>query len=70
MSMTFDIPTARLNAWCHLAVERLLISEIGLRILVALIEFHKGVYFVFVVAIMQQIFADEKRLEPPNRKRE
>ena len=44
---------SKLYAWRPLAAERLQISEIGRRILVALVEFHKETFFLYAVPTMR-----------------
>ena len=52
--------TSKLYAWRPLAAERLQTSEIGRRILVALVEFRGGIYFVYVVPTIRQKYSRSK----------
>ena len=67
--MTFDVKiatasasntTSKLNAWRPLAAERPQISKIGRRILVALVEFHKGIYAVYAVLTIRRKYLRSK----------
>ena len=69
MSVTFDSEiltasasntTSKLYAWRPLAAERLQISETGRRILVALVKFHKELYFVYAVPTIRRSYLRSK----------
>ena len=52
--------TSKLYAWRPLAAERQQTSKIGRRILVALVEFRGGIYFVYAVPTIRQIYLRSK----------
>ena len=59
--------TSEFYAWHSLAAKWLQISKIDRRILVALIEFHKGIYAVYAVSTMRRKYSHiKKRLKSLN----